>query len=139
MAYVNRVILLGNLVRDPELRTTNSGTSVCNLTLAMNKKIKGVDKAIFVEVTAWSGTAEAVVKYCGKGDTVLVEGELDNQEWEDRETGKKRSKIFVQCSNCQFIRTKGHKDRGSDKDEPPAKRVKEIEDGDDKNKSDIPF
>ncbi|MFH0910989.1 MAG: single-stranded DNA-binding protein [Planctomycetota bacterium] len=103
----NRVILMGNLVRDPELRYTPSGTAVADLRLAVTSmRGRGNDRkeeTVFVDVTVWDRMAETCNEYLSKGRPVLVEGRLRQDEWEDRETGKKRSKISVTANNIQFL------------------------------------
>lgn len=107
MASFNRVILAGNLTRDPELRYTPSGTAVTDLSLAINNvRGRGTDRkedTIFVDVTVWDRQAENCCEYLAKGRPVLVEGRLRQDTWEDRETGKKRSRLVVVAQNVQFL------------------------------------
>ena len=105
---MNKFIGLGNLTRDPELRYTPKGTVVCNVSIALNRKWKGEDgkereSVCFVECVLWGRTAEATAQYCKKGKRVLIEGRLDQQSWEDKDTHKQRSKIVVQVETIQFI------------------------------------
>ncbi len=103
----NRVILMGNLTRDPELRYTPSGTAVSDLRLAVStQRGRGNDRqedTVFVDVTVWDRQAETCCEYLAKGRPVLVEGRLRMDEWEDRESGQKRSKLCVTASNVQFL------------------------------------
>lgn len=97
---INNVILLGRLTRDPELRTTTSGKNIAEMSLAVDR---GNDEADFFEVTAWEKTAELVSKYTHKGSKVLVQGRLRQDSWDDKETGKKRSKVVVVANDVTFL------------------------------------
>ena len=106
MASFNKVILIGNLTRDPELRYTPSGQAVCDFSIAINRKysVNGQEKdeVCFVDVVAWSKQAESCGKYLKKGACVFVDGRLRNDTWEDRD-GKKRSKLRVTADRVQFM------------------------------------
>ena len=100
----NRVILVGNLTRDPELRYTPSGTPVCDIGLAVNDKRKNpngewIEETTFVDVTLWARTAEVASEYLGKGSQVLIEGRLKLDTWET--DGQKRSKLKVVGERCR--------------------------------------
>lgn len=99
MASFNKVILVGNLVRDPELRRTNSGKAVANFTLAMNESWgKGDDrqeKTVFIDCKCWEKQAENLAEHKRKGDPLLIDGQLQVEKWEDKESGKNRSKVVV--------------------------------------------
>jgi len=100
MASFNKVILMGNLTRDVELRHTNSGTPVTEIGLAVNEKRKDangqwVEETTFVDITLWGRTAEVCNEYLGKGSGVLIEGRLKLDQWDDKQTGQKRSKLRV--------------------------------------------
>jgi single-strand DNA-binding protein len=102
----NRVILVGNLTRDPELRYTPSGTPVCDIGLAVNDKRKNpngewVEETTFVDVTLWARTAEVASEYLGKGSQVLIEGRLKLDSWET--DGQKRSKLKVVGEKLQML------------------------------------
>jgi single-strand DNA-binding protein len=102
MASLNRVILAGNLTKDPELRFTNDGVPVCSFGLAVNRvrsKQGGVD---YFEINAWRELGEAVANYKKKGDGVIVEGRLQYRSWEAPD-GSKRSKVDVVADNVQFL------------------------------------
>ena len=96
---INRVVITGNLTRDPELRSLNSGTSVCSLRIASNTRRKDnasgewVDKPNYFDVTVWGAQGENVAKYCSKGRPVAIDGRLEWREWDDKETGQKRSAV----------------------------------------------
>jgi single-strand DNA-binding protein len=107
MASLNRVLLMGNLTRDPELRQTPSGTQVCEFGLAMNRQWRGQDgskqeEVTFVDITAFAKTAELVSSYLSKGRRVFVEGRLKYDQWTSPE-GQKRSKLSVVAENVTFL------------------------------------
>lgn len=105
MASFNRVILVGNLTRDPELRYIPSGTAVSEIGLAVNDRVKKgdqwVDETTFVDVTMWGRTAEVANEYLSKGAPVLIEGRLKLDSWE--KDGQKRSKLRVVCEKMQML------------------------------------
>lgn len=109
MASYNRVILVGNLTRDPELRYTPSGTAVSEIGLAVNDRVKRneqwVDEPTFVDVTLWERTAEVANEYLSKGSPVLIEGRLKLDTWE--KDGQKRSKLRVIASKMQMLSSGG--------------------------------
>ena len=109
MPSFNRVILIGNLTRDPELRYIPSGTAVTEIGLAVNERRKGpngerIDEVHFIDVTLWGRTAEIVSEYLGKGSPVLVEGKLKQDRWE--KDGQKHSKLKVVGDRIEFIGAK---------------------------------
>ncbi len=111
MASVNKVILIGNLTRDPELRYTPKQTAVTELGIAVNRRYR-VDNDLreevtFVDVTFWGQQAETVSKYLEKGRPIYIEGRLKLDSWDDKETGKRRSKLTVVGENFQFIDSRG--------------------------------
>jgi len=111
MASYNRVILLGNLTRDPELRYIPSGTPVSDIGLAVNDRRKNangewVDEPTFVDVTLWGRTAEVASEYLSKGSPVLIEGRLKLDTWETND-GQKRSKLRVVCDRMQMLGSRG--------------------------------
>lgn len=104
MASVNQVYLLGRLTRDPELRRTKSGIAFCDLSMAINEKGKGgEDRTTFVDVQAWDRQAETSAENLRKGSTIIVEGRLATDQWEDKGTGQKRSKLKVVAGRVQFL------------------------------------
>lgn len=108
MANLNKVMLIGNLTRDPELRYTPKGTAVADLGLAVNRRVSDgngnwSDETTFVDITVWGNTAENSQKYLSKGRGVFVEGRLQLDTWEDKQTGQKRSKLKVVGENVQFL------------------------------------
>lgn len=102
MANYNRVILAGNLTRDPELRQTGSGISVANFGIAVNRVRSKNEEVDFFDITAWRELGETIANYKKKGDPILVEGKLQYQTYKDRD-GNNRSKIIVVADNVQFL------------------------------------
>jgi len=109
MASFNRVILVGNLTRDVDVRYTPQGTAVTDIGLAVNDRVKKqgewVDETTFVDVTMWSRTAEIAGEYLSKGSPVLIEGRLRYETWEQE--GNKRSKLKVVCERMQMLGSRG--------------------------------
>lgn len=115
MANLNKVLLIGRLTRDPELRYTPSGAAVAEFGLAVNRFFKGKDgnrqeDTTFVDITAWGKTAELAQQYLKKGRQVFIEGYLKLDQWTSNE-GQKRSKLSVVADNVQFL---DGRDGGSD-------------------------
>lgn len=117
MASFNKVILMGNLTRDPESRVTPTGTTIVKFSLAINERYKDKETAVFVECDAFQKTAEFVSKYFSKGDPILVEGKLRLDTWEDSSTGQRRSKLGVVVNNAGFVGGKGG-DNAQQQEEP---------------------
>ena len=104
----NKVILMGNLTRDPETRTTPNGQTVTNFSLAVNRTWKGADgqqneDVSYIDCVAWGKLGEIIAQYLGKGRAVLVSGRLDQRSWDDKESGQKRSKIEVVVEDFNFV------------------------------------
>jgi single-strand DNA-binding protein len=105
---INRVVLVGNLTRDPELRTTPSGTSVCKLRLAVNERTKDPstgqwgDRANYFDVTVWGNQGESCAQYLAKGRPVAVDGRLQWREW-DAQDGTKRQAVEIVADSVQFL------------------------------------
>lgn len=115
MASLNRVILVGNLTRDPELRSTPNGTSVAKFGLAVNRRYTNkqgerVDDVDFFNIVVWGRQAETCSTYVHKGNQVAIEGRLQSSTWETPE-GQKRSKVEVIAENVQFL---GSPSRGAE-------------------------
>ncbi|MDP9476288.1 MAG: single-stranded DNA-binding protein [Actinomycetota bacterium] len=108
MVSFNRVVLAGNITRDPELRFTNDGVPVCNFGLAQNDVRSRNEHVNFFDVTAWRELGETIANYKKKGDPILLEGRLQYRSWEDRESGQKRSKVDVVADQVQFLGGKGN-------------------------------
>jgi single-strand DNA-binding protein len=106
---INRVVLTGNLTFDPELRSLPSGTSVCKLRVACNTRRKDgasgewVDKPNYFDVTVWGAQGENCARYLAKGRPVAIDGRLEWREWEDKESGKKRSAVDIIADSVQFL------------------------------------
>jgi single-strand DNA-binding protein len=104
---INRVVLTGNLTRDPELRTTPSGMSVCSLRIASNTRRKDgsgnwVDKPNYFDVTVWGAQGENCANYLSKGRPIALDGRLEWREWEDKE-GNKRQAVDIIADSVQFL------------------------------------
>ena len=111
MVSFNRVILAGNLTRDPELRFTQSGTPVCGFGLAVNRVFSKNDEVDFFNVSAWRELGETIANYKKKGDPILVEGRLQYRTWEAQD-GSKRSAVDVVADNVQFLSGRSDSDEG---------------------------
>jgi single-strand DNA-binding protein len=112
MANLNKVLLMGNLTRDPEVRYTPKGTAVAELGIAVNRVYSGEngekrEEVTFVDVTVWGRTAENVGEYLKKGRPVFIEGRLQLDSWEDKQSGQKRNKLKVVADNVQFLGSRG--------------------------------
>ncbi len=109
MSSYNKVILMGNLTRDPELRYTQSNMAICKIGLAVNRRFKDSqsgewrEEATFVDVTIFGKRGEAFAKYHQKGRPAFIEGSLRLDNWEDKSTGAKRSKLYVVADEWQFV------------------------------------
>ena len=108
MASYNKVLLMGNLTRDPELTYTPSQVAICKFGLAVNRRFRtktGEDReeTLFVDCTVFDKKAEVVHQYCTKGKPIFVEGQLKMDTWDDKTTGQKRSKLYVIVDNFQFL------------------------------------
>ena len=99
---INQVILMGRLTRDPEMRTTPSGKTVTSFSLAVDRQGSD-DTADFFDITAWEKLGELVNQYLSKGRRCLVQGRLRQESWDDKETGKKRSRVAVVASDVTFL------------------------------------
>ncbi len=118
MASFNKVILAGNLTRDPELRYTPKGTAVARLGIACNRKWKSEtgemkEEVTFVDVDAFGKTAETIGQYLKKGRPILIEGRLRYDTWEDKQSGQKKSKLSVVLENFQFLDSGGGRGEGA--------------------------
>ena len=102
MVSFNRVVLAGNLTRDPELRFTSSGIPVCEFGLAVNRVRSKSEEVDFFDITAWRELGETIANYKKKGDPILVEGKLQYRTWEAQD-GSRRSKVDVVADNVQFL------------------------------------
>ena len=128
MASYNRVLLIGNLTRNPEIRYTPSGTAVSDLGLAVNETFKNkagetVEQVCFVDIVVWGRQAETTSEYLRKGSQVFVEGRLQLDQWENQQ-GEKRSKLRVRADRVQFL---GSPDKGAEHAAPPAESAPQPE------------
>src|SRR5487761_1588044 len=126
----NQVILMGNLTRDPELRTTPNGQNVCSFSLALNRSYKNSDGnwtevTDYVDVVAWGPLGERVAQYLTKGRPCLVNGRLQSRSWE--QDGQKRSKVEVVAQDVTFLGGPG----GSSNDDAPQVKPKPTKKADD--------
>ncbi|HVM62118.1 MAG TPA: single-stranded DNA-binding protein [Verrucomicrobiae bacterium] len=124
MASYNKVLLMGNLTRDPEVRYTPKGTAIANVGIAVNRRWttetgEQKEEVTFVDIEVWGRQAETVGQYMSKGKPIFVEGRLKLDSWDDKETGQKKSKLKVVCERFQFIGAAGG-GRQEFKDEAPS-------------------
>lgn len=121
MSSMNKVILLGHLTRDPEMKYTGSGTAVCDMGVALNhttgKGDQRKEEVSFIDLTAFGKTAETAAEYLKKGRQIIVEGRLQQDRWEDQE-GKKRNKVKVIVERLTFV--------GNDRATETAKQEEEV-------------
>lgn len=123
MANFNKVLLMGNLTRDPEVRYTPKGTAVATIGLAVNRvwtteSGEKKEEVMFVDVDVWGRQAETIGQYMSKGRPIFIEGRLKLDQWDDKESGQKRSKLKVVCESFQFL---GAPRAGAEfKDQPPG-------------------
>jgi single-strand DNA-binding protein len=108
---LNRVVVTGNLTRDPELRSTQSGTELCSLRVACNTRRKDasgewVDKPNYFDVTVWGAQAESCATYLKKGRPVAIDGRLDWREWEAQDGSGKRQAVSIVAERVQFLGTR---------------------------------
>ena len=142
MAF-NKIILMGNLTRDPELRSTTSGSSVTSFALAVNRTWNNAqgerqEETSFIDCEAWGRTGETIAKYVSKGRQLLVSGRLRQDTWQDKDTGKNRSTLRVVVEEFSFVSdgSRGGSSSASSSQNEPV--VDEISD-DPIDLSDIPF
>lgn len=108
MRGFSKVILAGNLVRDPEMRATTTGSQACNFTIAVNRVYRGNDgntqeQVSYIDCVAWGKPGETIAQYTRKGSGLIVSGRLDQRSWEDKNTGQKRSRMEVVVEDFTFI------------------------------------
>lgn len=135
MANFNKVYLIGNLTRDPELRVTPKGTAICQFGLAVNRQFKDEsgavrDETTFVDIEAWGRQGETISKYCTKGRPLFVEGRLKFDQWEDKTSGQKRSRLKVVLEGFQFLGGRGEgggsdaaPEQNFERNTPPARNA----------------
>ena len=124
MASINRVFLMGNLTRDPQVRQIPSGTSVADLGLAVNESYRNksgeqVESTCFADIVVWGRQAEACGEYLSKGSAVFIEGRLQFDQWESKD-GDRRSKLRVRADRVQFMGSRGGKQGSKEAEEKSA-------------------
>src|SRR5256884_1312371 len=134
MANINRVVLVGNLTRDPELRHTPSGTPVCKLRIAVNTRQKDAqgnwgDKPNYFDVTVWGNQGESCAQFLSKGRPVGVDGRLDWREWEAQD-GTKRQAVEIIADSVQFLGSRGEGEGGGQPQFVPAGAAAQTENAD---------
>lgn len=112
MASLNKVMLIGNLTRDPEVRYTPKGSAVCDMAIAVNRRYltesgERQEEVTYLDIVLWGKQAELAGQFLAKGRSVFIEGRLQMDTWEDKATGQKRSKIKIVAENMQFLDSKG--------------------------------
>lgn len=127
MSSYNRVTLVGNLTRQPELRKTKNGAAVTDLGIALNRVWTGEngqrqEETTFVDVTVWGRAAENAAQYLQKGRSVLVEGRLQMESWQDKQSGQERSKLRVVADSVQFLGSNHESGPSDDEDERANRR-----------------
>ena len=140
---MNKVILIGNITRDPELSMTPSGTPVCHFDIAVNRPYmdgNGERQTDFFNCTAWRGLAESIARYCLKGSKVAVTGSIQIRNYEDNKGGK-HTAVDVIVQDCEFLTTKKRDDEyeetASQRQAPAKKRP--VQQSFDDDNGDIPF
>jgi single-strand DNA-binding protein len=159
MPNLNKVMLMGNITRDPEVKYTPKGSAIASFGIAINRKFtpeggEAREEVTFVDITAFGKQAETVGEYLKKGKPVFIEGRLKLDQWDDKQTGQKRSKMTVVMEGFQFLGSRGGKDddrapgpdrptgqpAGRSTRPPPASAPRPPADPDlDAEPSDIPF
>lgn len=127
MASLNKVILIGNLTREPEVRFTPKGTAVCDLSIAINRKWRDdsgntQEEVTYVEIAVWGKTAENCGQYLKKGSSACFEGRLQLETWDDKTTGQKRSKIKVVAEQVQFLSSPNREGGQPSSQQPPRQQ-----------------
>jgi single-strand DNA-binding protein len=131
MPNLNKVMLMGNLTRDPEVKFTPKGTALANFGIAVNRTYMPTDggekreEVTFIDIEAWGRTAEVIGEYFKKGRPIYIEGRLKLDQWDDKQTGKKMSKLRVVAESFEFLgsREGGGAPGGEPQSAPPARRA----------------
>ena len=124
-ANINRVVLVGNLTRDPEMKHLPSGTALCSLRIAVNTRRKDesgqwTDKPNYFDVSVWGNQGESCAQYLSKGRPVAIDGRLEWREWEATDGSGKRQAVEIVADNVQFLGSRGDSDGGSSSSFVPA-------------------
>ncbi|WP_309386371.1 single-stranded DNA-binding protein [Cerasicoccus frondis] len=150
MASFNKVILMGNLVAEPEMRVTPGGMSICKFTIAVNRQFttkegEQREEVAYVDIDSFGRSAEVISKYLGKGSPILVEGRLRQDKWETPQ-GEKRSKLMVVCESFKFVggrdgeNSSSGEGGGYERTSPPPRQTKAAQSSaEDDFDEDVPF
>lgn len=152
-ASYNKVMLMGNLTRDPEVRVTPSGLTIAKLGLAVNRRYKTKEgeqreEVTYVDIDAFGIQAETIQKYCSKGSGIFIEGRLKLDQWQDKTSGENRSKLGVVLDNFQFVGGRSEESSGSggsaytsppERASSPSKSKTSSAPADDFQDDDVPF
>lgn len=122
MPSYNKLILIGHLTRDPEVRATQNGKQVCSGGIAVNEKRGEHESVMFIDWAAFGKTGETMAKHLKKGSAVLLEGKLEFHQWDDKKSGTKRSKHQMMVFQFTFVGGKAHGGGGDSGDEPDSQR-----------------
>ena len=137
MTSFNKVILLGNLTRDPEVRYTPNGIAVASFAIAVNRKYKQGDETkeevSYIDIVVFGKQAESCGQYINKGDAVLIDGRLQQRRWDDKESGQKRNKIEVVAQSVNFMPKRSSSGKGGGDSHPEPAAEPPVDE------SDIPF
>ena len=121
---MNKCHFSGNLTRDPELKYTPNGTAVLNVTIAVSRRFKKNDEVqtetAFIDSVAWDSGAEAIANHFNKGDNIIVHGSMQQEEWTDKESGQKRTKLKLRIEEFEFPQGNKKKEGGSPPADAPA-------------------
>ena len=145
MRGFSKAIITGNLTRDPELRTTANGSTVCGFSVAVNRVYKdssGEQKedVSYIDCSAWGRLGEMISQYAKKGSGVLVSGRLDQRSWEDKTDGKKRSRVEIVVEDFNFVgASRGNNAGGNTSSEPAPADVPDDVPEEEIDLSDVPF
>ncbi len=146
MRGFSKAIITGNLTRDPELRSTPSGASVCGFSVAVNRTYRGTDgenkeEVSFIDCSAWGKLGEMIAQYAKKGSGVLVSGRLSQRSWEDKNGGGKRSRTEIVVEDFNFIGAPNSRDGGSTSTSNATSQASDIPDDipEEIDLSEVPF
>lgn len=126
MASLNKVFLMGNLTRDPELRYSKNGTAICQFGFAVNRRFKAANgtetnDTCFIDIVVWGAQGENVERFLKKGASAFIEGRLQMDQWEDKDSGQRRSKLQVVAETVQFMSPRsGEREESEGSDETRA-------------------
>lgn len=114
MASANMTVLIGNLTRKPEIKTTSGGTSIATVGIAVSRKYKQQEEVSYFDLVAFGKTAEVMAEFGQKGQTVYIQGRLKQDRWDDRETGAKRSKVGIVVESFQMLSKRQQEQRSAE-------------------------